>query len=131
MVHYMSKNISIRTFTELNNECEQHWRSIEESSINSVFQSFDWINYWQSKVGKKTQVLKILLIVALENSRPLAIFPLCSQKRASFVTISFLGGAQSDYNLPLVCAPQMSEKTLSEIWQIVYDSLPKFDLLFF
>lgn len=113
---------------------EPVWRSFEESSDNTAFQSFDWLKHWYDNVGGVLNCQACLVVVECPVGKPIMLLPLGIEKRQGVACLIWLGGSVSDYHGPLLSA-EFSEKYTPEffqtMWQAMKVCLPVYDAILF
>jgi CelD/BcsL family acetyltransferase involved in cellulose biosynthesis len=85
---------------------EQDWRKLEETADCTPFQTFDWLETWQTCIGRLIGVTPAI-IIGRHGDDVLFILPLAVEPRRFVRRLTFLGHDLCDYNAPLL-APDFS-----------------------
>jgi CelD/BcsL family acetyltransferase involved in cellulose biosynthesis len=67
----------------------------------NAYQSYDFLRNWFETFGRSAGVTPFI-VVARKAGRPVALLPFCRQQRAGLGIGQFLGGRESNFNLPLL-----------------------------
>tara|TARA_X000000368_G_scaffold305325_1_gene243626 strand:- start:10416 stop:11528 length:1113 start_codon:yes stop_codon:yes gene_type:complete len=122
--------MEIKIYNEFNDEIKSYWKDLESIAESTPFQSYLWLESWQSIIGApiyKNQV--VIICVFLENKLE-AILPLCIRKEGFVRVLEWLGGPNTDYMMPLIKRDSIlfQSKFLS-FWQDIKSRLPSYDIL--
>ncbi|MCZ6770839.1 MAG: GNAT family N-acetyltransferase, partial [Proteobacteria bacterium] len=110
------------------------WRRIESRAACYVYQHYDWLNNWFTFVGRHLKLETSLVCVEDGSGRPLLVLPLAVEQRGPFRCLTWLGGALTDYNAPLVdpvFSNKLSRKQFETIWSRIEALLPSYDVIHF
>jgi len=99
--HRAGSGISIRVITGLS-AAESTWREFEKTADRTVFQAYDWLLEWNNHVGKKREILPVIVIGLGPDGEPLILMPLAIEKRWLLRRLVWLGSDLCDYNAPLL-----------------------------
>ena len=105
--------LEVISFTEFTDDLEKLWHEIEINSLHYIFQRYSWNAYW-FQIFKELYNVHIVLVRS--NSKPIAIFPFCINRKGKIKFLQFIGTGQSDYLSPLI------DKNFSitiKIWKMV------------
>lgn len=83
-------------------DAKADWIDLSQRSTISPYQSYSFLSAWLDTVGKAERVTPFVAIERDESGRPRALLPLCLQRRAGCDIAMFLGGRESNFNLPLL-----------------------------
>jgi CelD/BcsL family acetyltransferase involved in cellulose biosynthesis len=120
----MPDNLSAKLYHSFDTELEAIWRSCQEGFHHYVFQSYDWLVYWQSTVGENTLGIEPIIVVVSDSRHALALFPFGIRRTAGVRVLEFLGGTQNDYNSPLIHPAYIERDMLESIWHVAEKKLP-------
>ena len=107
---------------------ERIWRDFEANCDHSVFQCYDFLAHWQSTVGDNQLSVDPAVLVVRDQQIPVALFPFGLRRTMGIKVLEFLGGAQTDYNGPMVNPAFSSVDLLIAIWREVEKKLPPHDV---
>ena len=119
-----------KIFNEFNYELKSLWESFDASSDSYAFQSYEWQNYWNQKVGQPKYNLALFIIVCFIDDEVHAIFPLGIKKTMGARVLEFLGSGESDYSVPIL-KTNLEANSFSHIWDNVLKLLPPHDIVYF
>jgi len=123
--------LKIDIYSSFNSELETLWRNIEDNCEYFVFQSYEWLQHWQHTIGDTSYDIKPVVVVVSDSTRLLALFPLGIRKIGVVRVLEFLGGAQTDYNAPLILPEFFTCSQLIALWDAVLEMLPVHDVRYF
>ena len=115
----------IDIYTEFGPALEQIWRRFEADCDHWVFQCYDWLAHWQRTVGYKLLLIEPTVLVVTDQDKPVALFPFGIRRTAGIRVLEFLGGAQADYNAPLIHPEYLEAGRLGAIWRAAEKNLPQ------
>ena len=118
----------LKVYSDFNSELKKSWNELENNSDCYIFQTFNWQQLWQKKIGEKSLRIKPLILTIYKGTNPLAIFPFGFRKKHGIKIIEFLGGDQNDYNC-IIYNKKLNIKDLKIIWLKVKENLPNHDVL--
>jgi len=120
--------MEIRVYNHLDSELESHWRKLEKISICSIFQTFDWVNYWLACFSLKSN-FKLNIYLIYKNSKPVALFPFYIKNYFFIKTLEFLGSDLLDFGGPLI-DKDLSEEDISRVWQEIINQKKISDIIY-
>jgi CelD/BcsL family acetyltransferase involved in cellulose biosynthesis len=91
----------ISVFTRLA-DARQDWTELLERAAISPYQTYSFLSAWSDTIGRAEGARPFVIVARDESGRPRAILPLCIQRRAGVDFALFLGGRESNFNLPLL-----------------------------
>jgi CelD/BcsL family acetyltransferase involved in cellulose biosynthesis len=123
----MDDEVKIATFDCFGDELEAYWKRLEPVSEHHVFQTYDWLRFWQETVGSAVLQTKPWIAVVLDDSdEPRIIFPLGIRRIGRIRVLEFLGTSQGDYLGPLIHKDwQRDSRAIEAAWSLVTNELPK------
>ena len=121
------KNLNICVYNVFNDEIKNIWDDLLISSEHYLFQNFDWVFNWYNKIGVYNYEHPVILLIKYKYN-PVAIFPFALKRKYSVKILEFIGGDQSDYNVPIV-NDKINLNEFGVLWKFVLNNLPKHDLL--
>jgi CelD/BcsL family acetyltransferase involved in cellulose biosynthesis len=124
-------NLQVHIYRTFDTMLEDIWRSLEEDCNHFVFQSYEWLAHWQRTVGQHSYGIEPTVVVVSDLRRPLALFPLGMRRIGGVKVLEFLGGAQSDYNSPLILPEVSTADQFRVLWDKVLNELPAHDVRYF
>jgi CelD/BcsL family acetyltransferase involved in cellulose biosynthesis len=120
--------LKVEIYFEFSPILERIWRDFEVNCDHSVFQCYDWLSHWQFTVGHNRLVVNPIVLVVTDQQIPVALFPFGLRRTMGIKVLEFLGGAQSDYNGPMVHPAFSSADQLRTIWRETEKKLPPHDV---
>lgn len=124
----MEADLSIHIYHSFDERLEAIWRRLQGDCDHYVFQSYDWVAYWQHTVGQNSYGIEPTIAVVSDSHRSLALFPLGIRRGSGVRVLEFLGDGQSDYNAPLILSEVLTADQVRVLWTKVLDSLPAHDV---
>ncbi len=115
--------MKVDVYTEFGPTLEQIWRRFETDCDHWVFQCYDWLFHWQQTIGEKQLLIEPTVLVVTDQDNPVALFPFGIRRTAGIRVLEFLGGAQADYNAPLIHPAYLASEQLGEIWRVAEKNL--------
>lgn len=114
-------------------ELKAHWKALEGESEHHVFQTYEWLEFWQRTIGAGPAGCAPCVVVVLDDrDAPMMLLPLGVTKRLGARVLEFLGGSQADYNGPLVHTGWLSDVAAFETaWATALEALPAHDVRHF
>ena len=91
--------LKIIAFISLTDDLRDKWKELESANEPYIFQRYSWNAYW-CQIFREVYHFHIILISI--QSKPVAIFPMCINKRGMIRFLQFIGTGQSDYLSPLI-----------------------------
>ena len=85
-------------------EFEVEWRELETRAELTPFQSFDWVNWWLSKVGNGKNTRPVVVVIRNDRGTPALVAPLGIEHVGPFRVLTWLGSQINDYNAPILRA---------------------------
>ncbi|MEM6666015.1 MAG: GNAT family N-acetyltransferase [Pseudomonadota bacterium] len=102
-------------------DAEASWRSLEDVAAITPYQRFDWLATWQMQVGSR-HGLEPFIIEVRAHGEPLAILPMTRRVGTGLRIVEWMGGRDTNANLPLV-HPTGADSLLPErITQLLGDA---------
>jgi len=126
--------LNIKIFNEFNVELEKIWKSIEKKCSYSPFQSYEWQSHWFNTIGQSQYKLKAHILVFELDNIATDIFPFCIRNQNKIKILEWIGGVNTDYMCPLHTEEsifKLKQYTFKQIWKMIIDHLPSFDLINF
>ena len=109
---------------------EAVWREAMACCSGSVFQTYEWLSAWFETIGTIERARACIVHVASRDGATLLLIPLAVHKRAYGLSLEFLGGDLTDYNLPLVNpAHAIGSADVERLWGEILARLPPVDLV--
>ncbi|WP_424362820.1 GNAT family N-acetyltransferase [Methylocystis parvus] len=78
------------------------WVALAGRASISPYQTYSFSWSWADTIGRIEDVQPFLVVARDETGRAAAILPLCVQQRAGLKIALFLGGRESNFNLPIL-----------------------------
>ncbi|QGM99250.1 GNAT family N-acetyltransferase [Methylocystis parvus] len=78
------------------------WLELSERAAISPYQTYSFASAWFETIGRAEGVRPFIIVERDHLGRPRALLPLCVQTRAGCDIAQFLGGRESNFNLPLL-----------------------------
>ena len=115
---------SLKIYRNFDDELESKWKSLEKKCNNYfIFQCYDWLFHWQQTIGCKYFINPFIIAVSHRDT-VVALYPLALRRILGAKILEFMGGEQSDYNVPIIADDYLSTKNMLTIWHIVKVVLP-------
>lgn len=120
-------------FNDFCAELETFWKALEPSSQHHVFQSHEWLRFWQKTIGARAPGITPWIAVVLDaDDHPGMIFPFGIRRHFGARVFEFLGGGQADYQGPLIHNDWISDiPKIQSAWNLVCKALPGHDVRHF
>lgn len=83
-------------------EARGDWAELAEKAIASPYQSYRFLSAWHETMGRADGARPFLIVARNAAGCPLALLPLCIERHAGLDFALFLGGRESNFNLPLL-----------------------------
>ena len=80
------------------------WAELEQSVPCSIYQTRAWLLPWIETLGRKAGIAPLFVLAYGADDRPVALLPLGLQRRGRLRIAVWLGGSDSNLNMPLVRA---------------------------
>ena len=96
----MSDRPKIEVFAEFEPVMEA-WRELEAIAPATIFQTERWMRPWAETVGVAHNITPMLIVARGPDGTPAALFPFGVSKAGGLRLAEFLGGRDSQANLPL------------------------------
>ena len=77
------------------------WRELESVAPATIFQTERWLRPWTETVGQAHRITPLLIVARAPDGTPAALFPLGVSVAGGLRLAEFLGGRDSQANLPL------------------------------
>ncbi len=78
------------------------WEELAERAAISPYQYYLFLSAWSDTIGRAEGARPFLIVARNACGRPLALLPLCIRRRWGLNFALFLGGRDSNFNLPLL-----------------------------
>lgn len=127
----MQCDLHVHIYRSFDSTLEGMWRRLQEDCNHYVFQSYEWLAHWQRTVGQHSYAIEPVVVVVSDSRRPLALLPFGIRKAGGVRVLEFLGGGQSDYNVPLILPEVSTPDQFRALWNKVLDELPAHDVRYF
>ena len=98
---------------------ESAWREFEKTADGTVFQRYDWLLEWNNHVGKKKNIVPVIVSGTGVDGRLLILLPFGIEKRGTLRHLVWLGSDLCDYNAPLL-APEFSARVPPERFRLLW-----------
>ena len=120
----------IKIFNNLNNELQKIWNDLENCSDLYVFQTLDWFKNWHKTYLDKDNDLVLKVVVVENDSKNIAIFPFCIEKKLGLNILRWAGDKEFDY-----CSPILNNKykfnkdSFKTILNLTFSELKNIDII--
>ncbi|MBU6527677.1 GNAT family N-acetyltransferase [Methylocystis sp. MJC1] len=94
-------SITIDVFATLE-EARGDWAALSEKATASPYQTYLFLSAWRETMGRADGARPFVIVARNAAGRPLALLPLCVERHAGLDIALFLGGRESNFNLPLL-----------------------------
>ena len=124
--------IEVKRFKKFNSELENIWKSLEENSKISFFQTYQWNKLWVKRILNNKIDLSILVII-YEN-KVTDILPLYLEKKHFLSKLVFLGGLNTDYKNIISTNKsyfKIKNFTQNDFIKFLTKHVPRFDYILF
>ncbi len=102
----------IKVFTDIS-EASADWTEFEQTSVHTVFQSYEWLSAWQKHIGSKTGIKPQIIIGYGEDGTIRFLLPLAIKSIGPLRILSFLGCEEASYQIGQF-APRFARSLTSE-----------------
>jgi CelD/BcsL family acetyltransferase involved in cellulose biosynthesis len=122
--------VKLIVFDSFCTELEKLWKELEPVSQHHVFQSHEWLKFWQNTIGDRTlRGVPWIAAVLDMDDQPRMIFPFGIRRHFGVRVLEFLGGGQADYQGPLIHNGWISDiSNVESAWNLVCNALPRHDI---
>jgi CelD/BcsL family acetyltransferase involved in cellulose biosynthesis len=120
---------SLKIYKSFDAEIKAIWLELEENALGYIFQGYEWNALWFDCIGKDWANATPHIVVVSFEGHPVVIFPFILYQKMGLTCLEFMGGDQSDYLSPLI--KRDVTYFFPDIWAIVEDSLPSYDVAIF
>lgn len=125
--------MKLAVFNDFCAELEALWKALELSAQYHVFQSYEWLSFWQQTIGATSVGIKPwLCVVSDANHLPKMILPLGINVFFGSRVLRFLGGDQGDYLGPVLHNDWVTDvSSIESAWNMVEKAFPEHDVRHF
>lgn len=124
------RHVEISVSTELSS-CRREWLALQDRAITTAFQTYEWLEAWQTHVGQQNNVQPIIVIGRHEDGRCVFILPfgLVTQKHCRVLT--WLSHPHNNYGYGVFDRDFLRDSApeFPAIWQKILTVLPKVDAI--
>jgi CelD/BcsL family acetyltransferase involved in cellulose biosynthesis len=120
--------MEIKVYDTFNSELESYWLTVSKNNRFSVFESYNWLEYWYKIYGSGQKVI-LQITVLLSEDCPFLILPFCITKKYGLKKLTFLGYGNSDYKAYLI-KKELFNKNIQDInslWKNILSNIKHFD----
>ena len=121
--------MKIDVYTEFNSDLENIWVKFEKNAVMTPFQSYAWLSHWQYMVGKPLFSVQPQIVHLHMKGNTIAILPMGIRKIFGVRILEWLGLHQADYMGPLIIKNFDNINHDENIWNLIENSLSKFDVI--
>jgi CelD/BcsL family acetyltransferase involved in cellulose biosynthesis len=90
-------------------DAEDVWRKFEKEVNCLPFQTYDWLNIWQSKIGIRESITPVIVVITDNFGTIEAIYPFGLKKVGFLKILVWLGGRLSDYCTAIISTEKFSK----------------------
>lgn len=83
-------------------ECKSDWFFLQSSPLAYPFQTYEWASTWWDCIGRLEAEEAAIVRIYGGADDPIALLPLCIQKKRGLRSLCFMGGRLADYCAPLL-----------------------------
>ncbi|HXY58925.1 MAG TPA: GNAT family N-acetyltransferase [Methylocystis sp.] len=83
-------------------EARDDWRELFAHADCSAYQHYDFASSWLETLGRGRSLSPMIVVARDERGAPLALLPLAIRRVAGLRIAEFLGGRESNFNMPLL-----------------------------
>jgi CelD/BcsL family acetyltransferase involved in cellulose biosynthesis len=125
-------NLTFKIYNNLDDEISKYWIDLEDKSLITCFQNFNWFKIWYEIYRKDKPKYQIKIICIFENNIPAAIFPFEIEKKFYLNILSWAGGDKSDYFYPIIRNDFVLKKEIfNNLFERIIIQINKIDLILF
>ena len=122
--------MNIKIFNNFDEDLKKIWIDFQKKAFHSVFQSYDWLYYWQKLVGNILLNSKPKIVVVEKNGEVILMLPFCIQKRFGIKILYFLGGINTDYKDPIVKKGyEFNKEDFFDLWNNIKKRIGDIDFI--
>jgi CelD/BcsL family acetyltransferase involved in cellulose biosynthesis len=123
--------MKIEIFNSLDS-AKESWLAAQESGECYVFQTFEWLENWHTRIGAALGTEPCIVSVGSDDGESFCFLPFEIETRGPFRLLAWMGGPLADYGAPLLSGsllgePARSVPDFAAMWREVLDRLPPFD----
>ncbi|PPD44186.1 MAG: GNAT family N-acetyltransferase [Methylocystis sp.] len=83
-------------------DSRRDWEELFSVATASPYQSFQFLSEWFDTIGREDGATPFVIVDRDEDGRPRCLIPLCVETHLGCRIATFLGGRESNFNLPLI-----------------------------
>ena len=121
--------MQINIYKNFSSDLIKNWLNLEKNSYCTPFQSLEWHKTWFENIGKALSLELYIITVKIEENI-IAIFPFCLKKKFFINYLIWLGGLQTDYNMPLIEKNYFNNLKIVLIWNEIKKNIKGIDLIY-
>tara|TARA_Y100001936_G_scaffold234293_1_gene261180 strand:+ start:40082 stop:41197 length:1116 start_codon:yes stop_codon:yes gene_type:complete len=122
--------MEIKIYNEFNDEVKSYWEDLEIITESTPFQSYLWLESWQTIIGAPIYKNQIVIICVFLEDHLEAILPLCIRKEGFVRVLEWLGGPNTDYMMPLIKKDSIFlQSNFLNFWEDIKSKVPSYDVL--
>ncbi len=100
----------------------EEWRAFERIAECTAFQTFEWLATWDRHVGRRREIMPVIVIGHFADGRTAFIAPLGLDRRRSAWRLCWLGEDLCDYNAPLL-ARDFAQRVTADQFRVLWQEL--------
>ena len=111
--------------------CRSRWVALQAVAETTVFQTFEWAEAWQSRVGVSAGVRPLIVIGTRKDGSTAFILPFCLVRKWGCMVLTWLSCPHANYGGALFEREFIAADAhgFGELWQRVIDILPRLDAI--
>ena len=83
-------------------DAREDWRELFACADCSAYQHYEFVSSWLATLGRDRDIEPMIVVARDERGAPLAVLPLATRKVFGLRIAEFLGGRESNFNMPLL-----------------------------
>lgn len=108
------------------------WRAFERRAISTPFQTYVWLENWQSQFGAAQGTTPHIVLGHDQSDSLCMIMPLAVRRRRGVRTLSWLGEGLAALHAPIIrpeTIPNLDSTALDQLWRAILESAGEVDLV--
>ncbi len=125
-----SADLDITVSTDLVS-CRSLWLALQDHAVMSVFQTYAWVESWQSGVGALAEVRPVIVIGTYADGSTAFILPFGLTKKRGIKILTWLSAPHANYGCGAFSRQFLADEDVrfSDLWEGVVDVLPRVDAI--
>ena len=108
------------------------WRAFERRAISTPFQTYIWLNNWQSHIGTSHGITPHIVFGHDQSDGLCLIMPFAVSRRRGVLTLTWLGDGLAALHAPILkpeVISHLKSSALEQLWHAILETAGKIDLV--